>query len=620
MKNCFAFVLLFFGPYTLSAQLTPVEIEIPMRDGESLAADLYLPDQNSAYPVILIQTPYNRKSFRNSLPLGIGTDISNSPYAFVVLDWRCFYESISACGGNATRGEDGYDAVEWIAKEDWSNGMVATWGPSALGNVQYQTAREQPPSLVCAIPLVSAPQTYYEQYYPGGIAEHAYLETLAFLFGGGINIYSQNPYKSFLWNAIEAATKYYDEITVPMLNIAGWFDHNIEECIDNHLGLTEQSPAGRKHKLLIGPWVHGGVGPASTGTENQGDLSFPEAAGWHNEIGREFLDFHLLNESNGWDQSPSIQYFSMGKNIWKSSDDWPPFNTETQTYYLDSEKNLKNELSETEASISYKYDPENPTPTKGGKTLHPNLEQGPFDISTIIENRDDAITFTTEELTSDLEVVGKIKATINFSSDRTDTDIILKVTDVFPDGRSIQLDESFLRLRFRNGFTVNDEALITPGNVYSLDLEFENLVHTFLKGHKIRIVITSSSYIRLNRNMNNGEALYPNNNLDTIYNPLIATNTIHTGLNYPSKIELPVTNMISSLSEIPHTNHINLYPNPAADYIEIMGNEGEPIIIRNNLGQILYKGEFSDRTLKINIQTWPQGLYWCSNYQFIITR
>ncbi|HPS83291.1 MAG TPA: CocE/NonD family hydrolase, partial [Bacteroidales bacterium] len=155
MRKILLFAILVFAAATIYAQiLTPAVDSITMRDGKKLDADIYLPDTSGGqtYPTVLIQTPYNRLWYRFSLPL-IGTAIGTSPFAFVILDWRCFYGSAEACVTTPDRGADGFDAVEWIATQSWSDGQVATWGPSALGRVQYMTAKKNPPHLVCAVPL-----------------------------------------------------------------------------------------------------------------------------------------------------------------------------------------------------------------------------------------------------------------------------------------------------------------------------------------------------------------------------------------------------------------------------------------------------------------------------------
>ena len=300
-----------------SAQLNFELIQIPMRDGKTLAADLYLPSTQGTYPVVLIQTPYNKNTFRLFLPLDVGLNISNSPYAFVVLDWRCFYGSTAACVPGASHGEDGYDAVEWIATQSWCSGRVATWGPSALGDVQFMTARERPPHLTCAVPMVSSPQIRYGQFYPNGVALPEYLGTLNFLFGDAFSLVAQNPYYNLVWQIAESTTYYPDELDIPMLHIGGWFDHNTEDMLAWYKAMRQTSPAADKQWLLMGPWTHGGTGLSAIGTSMQGDLDFPEAANANNTYANAFLRHYLLDEDNGWQTTSPVIYFQMGDNVWE---------------------------------------------------------------------------------------------------------------------------------------------------------------------------------------------------------------------------------------------------------------------------------------------------------------
>jgi len=150
----------FIIPKNIVAQLTPIVDSILMSDGRKLAADIYIPTGITQGPVILIQTPYNRTLYRFAgLPLQIKYNVNSSNFIFVIVDWRGFYgSSAAAYSGSPTRGEDGYDCVQWIAQQSWSDGKVGTWGPSALGKVQFQTAKENPPNLTCICPLVAASQ------------------------------------------------------------------------------------------------------------------------------------------------------------------------------------------------------------------------------------------------------------------------------------------------------------------------------------------------------------------------------------------------------------------------------------------------------------------------------
>lgn len=564
MKRLLLFLLVIYTSI-LHAQLNPQLIQIPMRDGKNLSAHLYLPSQQGNFPVILIQTPYNKLSFLLGLPLGVGQNLSNSPYAFVVLDWRCFYGSAGACVAMPDRGKDGYDAVEWIASQSWCNGKVATWGLSALGNIQFMTAKEQPPHLVCAIPMVASPQTAYADYFPGGAARTEYLETLGVLFAGSFALIPANPYYNIIWQIAENTTMYPQDIKVPMLLMAGWFDHNISSDIIMFDTLRALSPVGSQHRLLIGPWRHGGIGLAQ-----QGDLSFPQAVGWQNTVANQFLGYYLFNENNGWPGTAPVQYFQMGDNTWQTAQDFPPGGANTQTYYL-RENHTLDVITPTGsfATLNYSYDPNDPSPTIGGKTLDPTLLQGPYDQSQEVESRSDALVFSTPILQQDLKVQGNIKANIFFKSDRKDTDLTLRLTEVYPDGKSVLLGETVQRMRFREGYTVADTAFMQPNQIYSVNLSFEPLANTFKAGNRIRLIVTSSNYPRYNRNMNTGGEMYPENSLDTLINPLIAHNTVYMEGMYPSRIDLPVVGGTVPTTVPTWEEEIVVYPNPASAVVTV---------------------------------------------------
>jgi uncharacterized protein len=568
MKKLLLLATIIFSTLTGSAQLNPEPIQIPMRDGKNLSAHLYRPNQQDSFPVILIQTPYNKNGFLPGLPLGVGQNIAASDYGFVVMDWRCFYGSLLACTANPDRGEDGYDAVEWMAEQPWCNGNVGTWGPSALGNVQFQTAREQPPHLVCAVPMVASPQTHYQQYFPGGAARTEYLETLGILFGNTFGPIINNPHYNFIWQVAENSTMYPDEIVTPMLLIGGWFDHNTRDNLLLFDTLRALSPAGEKHRLLMGPWTHGGTGLSYVGSAQQGELSFPQAAGWHNDIANQFFAYYMLGENNGWENSPFVQYFQMGDDEWLSGEVFPPENLETQTYYLLEDQSLHPVLPfAQEVQMSFTYDPTDPSPTIGGKTLNLDLLQGPYDQSDEVESRNDVLVFTTAVLEEDLVVKGSPVAYLFAASDQKDTGFALRLTDVYPDGRSILLGETILRMRFRNGYTTGDTAFMQPGEVYPITLTFDQLAQTFKAGHRVRLDISSSNYPRYNRNMNTGGEMYPNGNLDTLVNPLVAANTVFMQNNYPSRLELPVVPVEVATREPGWAGAVRQFPNPAGEQV-----------------------------------------------------
>ena len=560
----FLYLVFFSFAGAMAQGLQPQNIDIPMSDGKTLSAHLYLPSLQGSYPVVLIQTPYNKNFFKFGLPLGVGQDLAGSPYAFVVLDWRCFYGSVSACTPNPDRGQDGYDAVEWIAGQPWCNGKVATWGSSALGIIQFQTARKQPPHLVACVPVVASPHTHYQQYYPGGALRTEYLQTLSILFSNAVaNPVVNNPFYNFTWMLAETSTMYPDDIQVPMLLIGGWYDHNTDDVITMFDTLRAMSPVASQHRLLMGPWTHSG---ASNSPAEQGGLSFPEAADWSVNIANEFLAYYLLDENNGWDLSPPVRYFQMGDNTWLSTEKFPPSPDVIKDYYLYQNHEMGEVLpSADSAALNFNYDPANPSPTIGGKTLSPVLLQGPYDQSEV-ETRNDALVFTGPALTGALRVNGKVTLSLHVASDRKDTDFTARLTDVHPDGQSFLLGETIRRMRFRQGFGTSDTASMVPGQVYEINLDFDHLAHSFLPGHRVRLIVSSSNYPRYNRNMNTGAEMYPNGNMDTLVNPLVAHNKVLVQGNYPSRISLPLS-LSTSIVEPPGQIQLELFPNPAKGHV-----------------------------------------------------
>ncbi len=599
-------LLLAFLP--LRAQLSPQSISIPMRDGKNLAAHLYLPNTTDTFPVILVQTPYNKNLYQFfGLPLGIGTDIANSNYAIVILDWRCFFGSAAACVAAPKRGEDGYDAVEWIADQAWCNGKVGTWGLSALGNVQFWTAEEQPPHLVCAVPEVAAPWETYHKYYPGGsiIVEH--LQMLETLFGN-FDLVVDNPYYNLVWQFAENTSMNPEQIEVPMLLVAGWFDHNTLWDLVLIDTLASSSPASVKdqHKILVGPWIHGGLGAT-----DQGDLSFPEAQHANDELALEFFDYHIRGIDNGWEERQRYTYFQMGEGEWKQSEVWPPAGINWLPWFLhDSGEILPNVPSPGAGPyLEFSYDPEDPSPTIGGKTLHSDLLQGPYDQSDEVESRSDALVYTMPVLTEDLYIQGKIRVKLFVSSDRPDTDFALRLTEVYPDGSSILLGEAIQRMRFREGYTANDEVFMTPGEVYPIDLEFEDLAITFQEGNRLRLIVSSSNYPRYNRNMNTGGEMHPGGNYDTLVNPLIASNRVYSSSQYPSMLELPIGQQTSADNERTAKAPFLLYPNPVGPELTIEGPEFCQVELFDLHGRLVRSYELRTEKETFDLSGLAEGVY-----------
>lgn len=575
MKKLSSALLLLFVSLLLNAQLSPQVDSIPMSDGRKLAADVYIPNGMSTGPVILIQTPYNRQLYRFNLPLQIGQNINSSNYIIVIVDWRGFYGSAAAAHiGQPSIGVDGKSCVEWIAQQSWYNGKIGTWGASALGRVQFQTAAENPPHLTCICPLVAGPIYEYQEYYPNGVLRTEYIEQLDQLGFGLKPTLMAHQYHDVAWTYSENTTFYPDSILVPCFMIGGWYDHTIPQMLPFFAALQTQSPANvrSKHRLLMGPWVHGGHGAANVGSATAGALSYPAAAGWSDSLALKYFDYYLRGIANGWDQSPVVQYFQMGDNTWNSDTQWPPSGPSAVNFYMHADGSLDNfQPTASSDSLTFNYDPNDPSPTIGGPTLRADLQQGPYDQAPAVESRSDVLTFTTAALTQNVVMKGDAIVHLKVASNRYDTDFDIRLTDVYPNGTSMLVKDGSYRMRFLNGFAVTDTAPLIPGHIYDCNIEATASSITFLAGHKIRVDITSSNYPRFNRNMNNDGVQYPGNSLDSVLNPLVATNTVYTNSNNASYLELPLVayTIPNGIQEIANNLGVDVYPNPANKIINV---------------------------------------------------
>ena len=512
-------------------------LEIPTRVDDPglkfLSADLYSADTNEAKPVILIQTPYNKNLvapvflnpvfYRNTqLP------VEYEHFNYVIMDWRGFFENRNQNISGYDRGLDGYDAIEWIADQSWCNGKIATQGASALGVIQFQTMRHQPPHHVCAIPVVRGLRMLYYQYYYGGVLRLEHTENLQTL-GFGSGLVKEQPIYNNFWKAYENQNYYPDKISVPLLMIGGWFDHYPKQSIEDFEILREESdPSVRdKHKLLMGPWTHSNVG-----YEEQGILNFPDAVDIPNDLMRQFLGFYLLDEETAWESRPPIQYFQMGDNEWKFAETWKDVKSGELEFFLHPGSKLSADAFNGTDSASCSYDPKDPSPSIGGARLPLNdVEPGPQDMSLVVEQRNDILIMTSDELDKPVSFAGQPEVKLYVSSDREDTDFAVRICDVYPDGRSVLLRQGIHKLRFRN--SLENPELLTPGEIVEIAIGFDDMAHTFLPGHKIRIDITSSNYPVFDINLNNGGPL--NEPGDT----LVAENKIYFGEEFPSRLILP---------------------------------------------------------------------------------
>lgn len=516
-RNCFRCVLslwltgLLWGSlYAQCHAVAKESLEVPMRDGSVLAADLYLPQDYSekdfpnGLPVILVVTPYD-KSKENAIGLWRETLVRNG-YAFVVEDMRGFYGS-----KNATRGprhDDGYDTVEWIAKQPWCNGKVGMIGYSHLGAAQYETAVTNPPHLACAIPA-QAPANYYtDPLYPPKFRK-ADMETI--LRGSFTSLTTQLLRRRI--RSRENSTL--SNFNVPMLHSAGWYDFYTEGAIEMfHALQTHGGPEARPNqKLLIGPWGHGVLQEQDPDLPLSlpGGLAYPANAklDWEREVWLPWFDHWLKGKPTAVMTEPAVKYYLMGDvddpkapgNQWIEAATFPP-QSQATSYFMHADGTLNTQSPTIDSAwLQYKYDPDDPVPTVG--RFHWNLPvKGPHDQREV-EGRPDLLVFTTPAIDEPLTIVGQLLVKLWASSDQKDTDFTAKLTDVYPDGRSMTITDSIVKGRYRN--TYLREEFLTPGEVYEFEIDLGYTAIVLAPGHRLRLAISSSNFDRFDINPNTGE-------------------------------------------------------------------------------------------------------------------
>lgn len=504
---------------------------LPMRDGVRLATDVHKPAGLGPFPVILARTPYNKDGVD-----GIGTEAVKRGYVFVGQDTR---------GRHASEGEnlpfhldvlDGRDTIDWVAKQSWCNGKIGTWGGSAVAITQFQLMASGTTHLDAQYMVVGAPNLY-EVVYVGGIFRKSLIEdwlrTTRFS-SNALNVWVNRPTYDDYWRARDAS-RLYRLANAPAVHIAGYWDIFAQATIDGFNGyqLRGGRRARGKQKLILGPWTH------SVLLERAGELKFPAG---NKPPGRAhdawaWFSHWLKNETQNFDEAPAVVYYVVGDvtdtnapgNVWRTADKWPPIRSLQAKYYLNSDRSLSTSKSASEAPLEYAYDPANPAPTVGGIQL--TIPAGPMDQRKL-EARPDVLVFSSEPLAEPIEVTGRVLARLWVSTDAPDTDFIVKLCDVYPDGRSFNICEGALRGRFRNGFS--SEEFFKPGKVYPLEVDLWSASVIFNRGHRIRVQVTSSSFPGYDPNPNTGAPFR------TGTEKRVAKIKLHTDLGRASHVLLPV--------------------------------------------------------------------------------
>jgi len=329
--------------------------------------------------------------------------------------------------------------------------------------------------------------------------------------------------------------RHYADFDVPALHAGGWYDFYAEGVIRNFCGIRDRGgpQARRAQKLIMGPWVHG-LGGRAIGPMDFGDA----AAVQMDPIYKRWLDRWVLGVNNGIDREPPVRIFVMGANVWRDESEWPLARSIETNLFLASDGSantlegngrLQSGGKQGAARDEFIYNPADPVPTGGGNCYA--AASGPTDHSAI-EKRPDVLVYTGEPLDHPLEVTGFVQAVLYASSDAPDTDFVMRLCDVYPDGRSIILCDGIVRARFREGF--DREVFMTSGAVYELHVPMGVTSVVFLPGHRVRLEVTSSCFPRFARNLNTGEPAATGTRMQ------LARQAIWHTAAQPSRLILPV--------------------------------------------------------------------------------
>lgn len=530
------------------AGLTPLDlggvreqhIMIPMRDGVRLSAYVYLPEGKGPWPVIFEQryAVITNAGSRKEL-----AELASHGYVAARVSFRGAQISEGTWVGYRALGwgelKDGYDLCEWFATQPWSNGRVGTFGGSQGGFAQNFLAVTRPPHLVCQYMTDTGLSLFQEGYRIGGITRPERFKKMDEVVRNPADNrallaeWFQHPRYDDYWRD-EDCSLHFRQMNVPCFTVGSWYDFMSVGSIDSYVGRQHRGGAqsrGRQ-QLLIGPWLHGGLPKLNT----IGEMTYPENARFDTQSHMlRWFDHWLKGGDNGIEKEPSVRYYVMGAvgepgapgNVWKEARDWPVAHQDT-SYFLHEGGSLDTRKPTTRASsTSYHSDPLHPMSIPG--TAFPGARD-----ARSFETQSEVRTFTTDVLAEPVEWTGKVRAELYVASTAKDTDFIVRITDVYPDGRSILIVDYVRRARYREGW--DREVMMEPGKVHRVAFDVGSLSQIFNRGHRIRVTVASTGAPFIEPNPQTGEPL----TLDFPAKVCQAENTIFHQRNAASRVIAPV--------------------------------------------------------------------------------
>jgi uncharacterized protein len=567
-----------------------IDQNVPMqtRDGVVLMSDIYRPGGKGKYPAIIMRTPYAGENIIGGHGYTKLLPTVRAGYALVIAYVRGRFGSggkYDLAAPQSVEGGDCFDTVEWAASQPWCDGNIGMAGESALGTVQWRTARENPPHLKAIAPAVAgapgevglevsdpvfnlnigislttilAPDIFQKLEEKGQDVSEA-RRMLESVLADPSLAYNFLPLKDIpqfnypgireIWqNCLhlsdpkpDASLSYpFEKVQVPGLCISSWYDPFSRGSFHSFINLRKRAGSrfAREHQhLYVGPYSHFGptrvLGQIDFGSQSDADGS--RASGFQIS----FFDQYLKGQKV---KLPTVRYFTIGRNCWQDADDWPLPQTDWQRFYLHSQSGANSSTGDgllsrqepgQESPDSYLYDPLNPVPTAGGRggIAENGFIYGPVD-QIYIERRNDVLCYSTPVLENDVEVTGPLELHLFASTTGRDTDFTAKLVDVYPDGRAFNAADGIIRARFRKSLTKPE--LLAPNEIYDFIIRLGPTSQLFRRGHRIRIDIASSNFPNYDRNMNTGRGIGED------AQGIPAQQTIFHQSGFASYIDLPV--------------------------------------------------------------------------------
>lgn len=547
---------------------------IPMRDGVRLYTEIYYPRTvEEPLPILFLRTPYQVANPRGGYSRHLDStfrELAIDRYIIALQDARGRHESEGKFEWNRPlrhrsdanaidASTDAFDSIDWLVKNTKNNnGRVGMLGVSYPGWYVAMALIDPHPALKAASPQAS-PSDYFigDDFFHFGAFRLSPSAELPYLFDFDPKQNSRFPYdqvdtyeffldlgplanmnKKYLhgvsptWNHFMEHSTYdefwqeggtlqhYREVTVPTLNVVGWWDaENLGGALDLYDKL-ESLDDQQLNSLVVGPWAHGqwSSGP----TDHLGAYSFdmPTVEQYQGEIEARFFAFHLKDEGNF--DPPEALLFQTGSNVWKSYSKWPPLPSEELTdLFIDGNGQLSFVRPTKSGSVEYVSDPAHPVPFSARPIMgfwsglsgssDPRFGRSgklwKVEDQRFVSDRPDVITFATQPLENDVTVEGRILVKLFASTSGSDCDWVVKLIDVYPEdyeakrelgGYQLMIADDVIRAKFRDSFA--DPTPVQPDRVYEYTIDLRSRNHQFRAGHRIMLQVQSSWFPLIDRN------------------------------------------------------------------------------------------------------------------------